>query len=80
MSRPGRQAARDEIAALSALAGGIGRAVTDWRALMAPVATERPFDTRRAGALILECVFDEILPADAWSVLAAAFDLTPAAA
>jgi hypothetical protein len=34
------------------------------------------FDTRRAGALVLESVFDEILSGPQWRILAAAFDLT----
>jgi|SRR5665213_712869 len=70
----GERIAGAEIETLSALARGIAASVAAWgelaRGLNAP-----PFDGRRAGVLVLEVVFDELLDPAAWRVLAAALEL-----
>jgi len=53
----------DNLAALTPLVAGLEGALL------------RPFDPRRAGLLMLESVFDEVLAPDAWRVLAAALEL-----
>ena len=76
----GRAVAREEIDALTALAGAINRNVREWDARLAPLDLDHGFDARRAGTLILETVFDEVLSPEAWRVLAAALDLAESAA
>jgi hypothetical protein len=74
----GAQLAAAEIETLGELAAAIAADLADWRSLAArlDVARATPFDPRRAGAMVLETVFDEVLTPDAWRVLAAALDLT----
>ncbi|MEO8927569.1 MAG: hypothetical protein ABI306_10455 [Caulobacteraceae bacterium] len=73
----GRRLAQGDVAHLTDLAEAVAAALTHWRRIvealdLAPAAA---FDTGRAGALVLESVFDDLLAPDAWRVLAAAFDL-----
>lgn len=67
----GGAVANAEVVALTALAGAIARSLADWRDLARTLEFAAPLDPRRAGALVLESVFDEILAPDAWRVLAA---------
>ena len=71
----GRFEARREIEALGDLAKAIARAALEWRDLVAPLELASPYDATRAGDLILETVFDEILDPAAWRVLAGAVAL-----
>ena len=71
----GRFEARRENAALDELARSIAQATTQWRDLDRPLDLATPYDPARAGELILETVFDEILDPAAWRVLAAALAL-----
>ena len=72
----GWELASQETRKLMALADGIARSLDEWRALASGVELTTQFDARRAGALVLESVFDEILAAPRWRLLAAAFALT----
>lgn len=71
----GAWVADDEIRGLCSLAEAIGRGLTEWRALAAPLTLVAPLDARRAGEIVIETVFDEVLAPDAWRVLADAFAL-----
>lgn len=73
----GDRLARAEIEALSDLAGDLAAAANGWGAAVGRLDLARvaSFDPRRAGTLILETVFDEVLSPDAWRVLAAALEL-----
>lgn len=73
----GPSVARGDIETLAALAHAIAHDLALWRPLVQrlDLARDGDFDTRRAGALILETVFDELLEPHAWRVLAAALDL-----
>jgi hypothetical protein len=72
----GHVVADDEIRALSELAESIGRGLVDWRRQMAEITLGRPLDARRAGVLVLESVFDEVLEPCAWRLLSDALALT----
>jgi hypothetical protein len=72
----GQALADQETAALMALADGVARSLGEWRALIGGLELSTPLDLRRAGVLVLESVFDEILSAPQWRLLAAAFALT----
>ena len=54
------------------LAEAIAGHVAEWLGLVAPLELAAHFDAARAGALLLESVFDDILAPPAWRVLAAA--------
>jgi hypothetical protein len=71
----GRFEARREVLALGDLAKAIARAASEWRDLVAPLELASPYDPTRAGDLILETVFDEVLDPAAWRVLAGAVAL-----
>jgi hypothetical protein len=73
--RCGRYEADRELAALFDLAEAIVRAIAEWRVLTRECERLSPWDPPRAGALILESVFDELLPAPQWRFLAAALAL-----
>lgn len=64
-----------EIEALTSLAEAIARDVSEWRDLASRLELSAALDPRRAGDLILETVFDEILAPTQWCVLATAFAL-----
>ena len=72
----GASVADDEIRGLCSLAEAIGRGLVEWRALAAPLTFCRALDVRRAGTIVIETVFDEVMDPDAWRVLADAFALT----
>jgi hypothetical protein len=74
----GRFEARREIVALGDLAKAIARVTTEWRGLITPLELTTPYDATRAGDLIVETVFDEILDPAAWRVLTAALALAQA--
>jgi hypothetical protein len=57
------------------LAGNVGQ----WRALTGDLDLCARLDPQRAGRLVLESVFDEVLPPEAWRLLAAAFAIDMAA-
>ncbi|HXV00535.1 MAG TPA: hypothetical protein VG166_08550 [Caulobacteraceae bacterium] len=67
----GAVAAREGEALLS-LAGMLAAHVRQWESLAGGLELCGRFDRRRAGALLLESVFDDLLPAAPWRVLAAA--------
>ncbi|MGI9168998.1 MAG: hypothetical protein ACR2FH_02310 [Caulobacteraceae bacterium] len=73
----GGSLARDDVGRLSGLAVNLATALADWRGLLnaLEVPPRAAFDERRAGALLLESVFDDLLAPAAWRVLAAALDL-----
>jgi len=71
----GGQVAEQEFRQLLTLAVAIGRDVEAWRALTNPLELARRMDTQRAGILVLESMFDELLTPVAWRVLADAFAL-----
>ncbi|MGI9170222.1 MAG: VOC family protein [Caulobacteraceae bacterium] len=73
----GGRLARDDVARLSRLAAVLAAGLADWRGALdaLEVAPRAGFDERRAGALLLESVFDDLLAPAAWRVLAAALDL-----
>jgi hypothetical protein len=79
-SQADREMAGRETAALIALANGIARSLGEWRELASGLDLRAPLDPRRAGALVLEGVFDEILSGPQWRLLAAAFALAELAA
>ena len=66
-----------EVAALNDLAGALADSLAIWRPIIARLAQPSgpALDIRRAGGLVIECVFDELLDPPACQVLAAAFDL-----
>jgi hypothetical protein len=66
-----------EIAHLTGLAGAIAASLADWRRRLEPLGLARriAFEEARAGALVLESVFDDLLTPGAWRVLGAALDL-----
>jgi hypothetical protein len=70
--RCGRYQADKDLAALFDLAEAIVRAIGEWRDLTRECERLSTWDPPRAGALILESVFDELLPAPQWRFLAAA--------
>ena len=72
----GHAVADQEIRALSNLAQSIGHGLVDWRRRVSDMTLARPLDARRAGTLVLECVFEEVLPPCAWRVLSDALALT----
>lgn len=72
----GGAVADQEIHALAGLAEAIGRGLVEWRDLTTAMALAQPLDARRAGVIVLETVFDEVLAPDAWRVLSDAFALT----
>ena len=74
--RGGRDHADRELAALFDVAEAIVRGVGEWRDLTCGCERLAALDLRRAGALVLESVFDEILPAAQWRFLAAALALS----
>jgi hypothetical protein len=69
-------AARD-VDQLIAIAERLAADVRVWDAMLrrSSVALETPLDLARAGALVVECVFDEVLEPAATRVLVAALDL-----
>jgi hypothetical protein len=69
--------AAGEAAALMGLAEAIRAAVAAWAVPLRRMHAARPLDPRRAAALVAETVFDEILIAPAWRLLAAALELAP---
>ena len=71
----GRLVADEEIRALSGLAQAIGRGLVEWRDISASLTLAAPLDPRRAGSIVIETVFDEVLAPDAWRVLSDAFAL-----
>jgi hypothetical protein len=73
----GARLSRREIAHLTDLAGAIAASVAEWLRRVEPLDLARriAFDDERAGALVLESVFDDLLTPAAWRVLSAAFDL-----
>ena len=74
--RCGRYQADRDLAALFELAEAIARAIGEWRDLTRECERLLPWDPPRAGALVLESVFDELLPAPQWRFLAAALALS----
>jgi hypothetical protein len=74
----GQSVAKDEIEVLIGVAGAIRRSVGDWGRRLTSIDLDRPFDRRRAEALIVETVFDDVLTADALTVLGTAIALTDA--
>jgi len=73
----GARLSRGEIAQLTDLAGAIAASLAEWRRRVEPLdlARQIAFDDERAGALVLESVFDDLLTPPAWRVLSAALDL-----
>jgi hypothetical protein len=73
----GARLSHGEIAHLTDLAGALAASLADWRRRVEPLdlARRAVFDEGRAGTLVLESVFDDLLTPDAWRVLSAAFDL-----
>jgi hypothetical protein len=71
----GHLVADDEVRALSGLAQAIGRGLVEWRDISQGLALAAPLDARRAGTIVIETVFDEVLAPDAWRVLSDAFAL-----
>lgn len=78
-ARTGRELADRECRALIAIAEAIARSLGEWRALTDGLELLAPWEIRRAGALVLESVFDELLAAPQWRFLAAALALSEAA-
>ncbi|HEY2480766.1 MAG TPA: hypothetical protein VGI30_01045 [Caulobacteraceae bacterium] len=74
--RRGHAQADQELAALFGLAEAIAGGVGEWRDLTQGCERLTAWDLRRAGALILESVFDELLPPPQWRFLAAALALS----
>jgi len=65
----GRGVADEELRSLETLAQAIRRALGEWRTLTSDLELAKPLDAGRAGALVLETVFDEALAPPAWRVL-----------
>ena len=68
-ARTGRELADRECGALIAIAEAIARSLDEWRELTRGLELLAPWESRRAGALVLESVFDEVLAApsgDSW--------------
>jgi hypothetical protein len=72
----GRYQAERDLAALLLVAEAIVRAIAEWRRLTHGCEYLADWDLPRSGRLILETVFDELLPAPHWRFLAAALALT----
>ncbi|HEV7157713.1 MAG TPA: hypothetical protein VGN38_05090 [Caulobacteraceae bacterium] len=70
---PEGAAPADETQSLERLGLAIATAVAHWRDLAADLSLLRPLEPTRAGVIILETVFDEVLDAPRWRALAAAF-------
>ena len=64
-----------EIETLTRLSETLVDHVGQWRRVTRDLELAEPLDPDRAGRLVLESVFDEVLPPEAWRVLAAAFAL-----
>lgn len=64
-----------ETEALGELAAAIARSVGEWQATLRPIELARPMDLRRAGDIVIETVFDDLLEPAAWRLLAAGFAL-----
>ena len=71
----GHLVADEEIRALSGLAQAIGRGLVEWRDISQGLALAAPLDPRRAGTIVIETVFDEVMAPEAWRVLSDAFEL-----
>ena len=73
----GRTAALGEVETLDALARAIAKSLASWRPVFQRLDLARVADLeiRRAGALLMESVFDDVIEPDAWRVLLAALDL-----
>lgn len=71
----GHLVADEEIRGLADLAQAIGRGLVEWRGISASLELAAPLDARRAGTIVIETVFDEVLAPDAWRVLSYAFEL-----
>lgn len=64
---------RADAGKLDVLAHSVTEAVRAWRTTMAALdlAASTRFDARRAGLIVLETVFDEVLEPPAWRLLSA---------
>lgn len=71
--RAGDDLAEIEIERLQQLGEALAAALTHWRDLTGPVWRLRPLEPSRAGVIILETVFDEVLDGPRWRALAKAF-------
>ena len=71
----GGHVAATELDGLMLLAETVAGALGQWRSLTANLELASRFDVSRAGSLVVESVFDEILFPEAWRVLAAAVAL-----
>ena len=71
-----RELADRECGALIAVTEAIARSLGEWRELTRGLELLTPWEFRRAGALVLESVFDELPAAPQWRFLAAALALT----
>jgi hypothetical protein len=79
----GRKIGEADVVALRELAQGVIEAMRAWSApfekldLARSLGGRRPalLEPKRAGALVLESVFDELIDPGAWRVLAAALEL-----
>ena len=69
----GGAVAAAEIKTLTRLSETIVDHVGQWCCLTDDLDLAEPLDRHRAGRLVLESVFDEVLSPEAWRVLAAAF-------
>jgi hypothetical protein len=58
-----------ELRGIETLAQAVRRALGEWRTLIGDLELAQPLVAGRAGALILETVFDEALAPPAWRVL-----------
>ena len=72
----GGNLAEHELCVLSDLAETIARGLKDWGVLLDRLSLGRRLDPSRAGVIILEAVFDELLEPVAWRVLADIFALS----
>jgi hypothetical protein len=71
----GGAVAAAEIETLTRLSRTLVGNVGQWRSLAGDLDLCERFDADRAGRLVLESVFDEVLSPEAWRLLAAAFAL-----
>ena len=71
----GGNLAEHELCGLSDLADAIARGLDEWAILLDRLSLGRRLDLGRAGGIILEAVFDELLEPVAWRVLADIFAL-----